>query len=109
VGVVQNQYRDGYSQVNQLGSPPPQQPVGSKPFLVVISAVLGALISTGTIISVLGKAFYVDRSEYNVKVLKDAEDKITVQQTLDRLNQALTRQEAAFEKLSDRVERIKTR
>jgi len=106
--VVQNPYYDGFSQPHQI-QPPPSPQVGSKTFVVVLSVILGTLISAGTIISVLGKAFFVDRVEYNVKLLKDAEEKVTVQQTLDRLNQALTRQEAAFDKLTERVERIKTR
>ena len=67
----------------------------------------GLILAVGTVIGVMGKAFYVTRDEYNTKNLRDAEESTTVKNTLDRVEKALSRQEASFDKLSDAVQAIK--
>jgi hypothetical protein len=79
----------------------------SKTFVAAIAAILGVLISAGTIIGVMGKAFYVQRSEYTEKNLRDAEATTIMQQSLTRMENTLNRQEAAFERLTDTVQTIK--
>ena len=79
----------------------------STSFIVALSVILGIIISAGTIFSALGKAFYVSRSEYNEMSMKNAEDTTTFKQTLNQIGKVLSRQETAFEKLSDSVEGIK--
>jgi len=79
----------------------------SMSFTIAISAILGVIIAAGTILGVVGRAFYVSREEYTEKTLKDAEEKTVMRQTMDRVDRTLTRQEAAFERLSDTVQTIK--
>jgi hypothetical protein len=77
-----------------------------KSFLAALSVIIGVLLAIGTIIGVMGKAFYVQRDEYTAKTLHDAEQDTATQQTLLRLGNALDRQEAAFNRLSETVQGI---
>ena len=79
----------------------------STSFLIALSVILGVLISLGVVVGVLGKAFYVQRDEYTSKNLRDAEVNTVTQQTLTRLENALGRQEAAFDRLSETVQTMK--
>ena len=79
----------------------------SMSFAIALSAILGVIIAAGTILGVVGRAFYVSREEYTEKTLKDAEEKTIMRQTMDRVDRTLSRQEAAFERLSDSVQTIK--
>jgi hypothetical protein len=79
----------------------------STSFLIALSVILGVLISLGVVVGVLGKAFYVQRDEYTAKNLRDAEINTVTQQTLTRLENALGRQEAAFDRLSETVQTMK--
>ena len=79
----------------------------STSFLIALSVILGVLMSLGVVVGVLGKAFYVQRDEYTAKNLKDAEVNTVTQQTLTRLENALSRQEAAFDRLSETVQTMK--
>lgn len=88
---------------------PPREPpreAGSK-LLTLVSIVLGVAISTGTVVGVLGKAFFVDRDEYNKMILRDAEDRVSFNEALKRVDSALARQEEALNKLSAAVESLK--
>ena len=84
-----------------------QTTVPSKAFIAAIAAILGVILSTGTIIGILGKAFYVQRDEYTQKNLRDAETTTIMQQTLTRLGTTLDRQAAAFDRVSEAVQTIK--
>ena len=81
--------------------------IGSRSFLVAISIIVGTILAAGGIIGVVGRAFYVTREEYTDKNLLNAEEKVAVRQTLDRLGHTMERQEAAFDKLSDAVQSVK--
>jgi len=85
--------------------PPTSSP--SKTFIAAIAAILGVLISSGTIIGVLGKAFYVQRDEYTQKTLRDAEAVTVIQQTLARMESALGRQGASVDKLAEDMQTIR--
>jgi hypothetical protein len=85
--------------------PPTASP--SKTFIAALAAILGVLISSGTIIGVLGKAFYVQRDEYTQKTLRDAETVTVIQQTLARMENAIGRQGASIDKLADTIQAIK--
>ena len=74
----------------------------------MVALVLGIAAATGTIAGVLGKAFYVPRSEYTDKVISDTVSRTEITETLSRVNITLQRQENAFDKLSDKVEAFKT-
>jgi hypothetical protein len=84
---------------------PPSVP--SKAFIAAIAAILGVILSAGTLIGILGKAFYVQRDEYTQKNLRDSETTTIMQQTLTRLGNTLDRQAAAFDRMSDTVQTIK--
>jgi hypothetical protein len=79
----------------------------STTFVVALSTILGIVIAAGAILGVMGNAFYVSRSEYTQKTLNEAQEAATVKYTLERVEKSLTRQEQAFEKLSDVVQTIK--
>jgi uncharacterized protein HemX len=79
----------------------------SMSFVVALSIIFGLIIASGTILGVVGKAFYVSREEYTAQSLNNAESKTSMKQTLERIDRTLTRQEASFEKLSEAVQGIK--
>jgi hypothetical protein len=81
--------------------------LGSSSFLAALAIILGIVISTGTILAVVGKAFYVERSEYNLATVVATEDKTKVSETLKQLRDTLTRQETSLQKLSDDIGDIK--
>lgn len=73
----------------------------------MIGLVFGIAVTTGTIAGVLGKAFYVPRTEYTDKVISDSVSRTEITETLSRIHVTLGKQEAAFDKLSDKVETLK--
>lgn len=77
--------------------------IGSSSFLAALAIILGIVISTGTILAVVGKAFYVERAEYNLAVVVAAEERTKVTETLKQLQNTLTRQDMSLQKLSDEV------
>lgn len=74
--------------------------IGSASFMATVALILGVVISTGTIVGFVGKAFYVERGEYNLAVVRAAEERIAVAETLKQLREAMHRQEATLEKLT---------
>jgi hypothetical protein len=89
-------------------TPPPvevtREPAGPRSFLIVLSTVLGIVIGIGVIVGGLGKAFFVEREEWNKQTLAGAEDKVTVNETLKRIDKALTHQEEVLDKLTNAIE-----
>lgn len=79
-----------------------------KSILVIVSVVVGIILGTGTIFGGVGKAFYVEREEYNARNLQDARDKVDVQKTIERVSDTLKRQEQALDKLSTTIDRLST-
>ena len=79
----------------------------SSAYLVPISVGLGVLIAAATIVSGLGKAFYVSRDEYTTQTLQYTQDKTVIQQTLERVDKTLTRQEGAVQKVFEIVQDLK--
>jgi len=74
--------------------------------LTAISISLGIIVTTGIVIGGLGQAFFVGRNEYNTQLLKDVRDKTEFSSAVEKLTQALSRQETAFEKMSQAVQAI---
>jgi hypothetical protein len=90
-------------------TPPPvevnsREPTGPRSFLIVLSTVIGIVIGIGVIVGGLGKAFFVEREEWNRQTLAGAEDKVTVNETLKRIDKALTRQEEVLDKLTGAID-----
>lgn len=79
---------------------------GNNPWKL-IAFFLGMVISGGTVISVVGKAFYVTRAEYTEKVQKDAVEQTTLKQTLENVSASLNQQKAEFKVLTDVVYNLK--
>lgn len=109
--VSRDDYFDMPEEISQVTAPDTRamsrQTATSTSFLVALSVILGVLISAGVVIGVLGKAFYVQRDEFTVKSLKDAEENTATQQTLTRLENTLERQAASFDRLSETVQAMK--
>lgn len=76
--------------------------------LAAISVVLGIVVGVGSIVGVVGKAFYVERSEYNALLVRMAEDKTRIDETFKRIDSSLARQEACLQKLTDSVDALRT-
>jgi hypothetical protein len=70
-----------------------------------ISVVLGLIITGGTILSVVGKAFYVTRGEYTDRVLQESLKEDRLATSLDTLRVSLTNLESI---LKQDVEAITT-
>ena len=102
----------------QLTPPPvmyePTKTVGSRAFITIVASILGATIAFGTVVSSLGNAFFVGRTEYNTKNTQDAAEKVVatgekvvVTEALKRIDLAMARQEAALNKLADAMDSIR--
>lgn len=96
-----------YSLPQTLRFETPKPAVGSLSFLTVISIILGIVLATGSVVGVVGKAFFVDRNEYNVQVVTSAEERGKVTETLKRLDQSIARLEASIEKISTTVDSLR--
>ncbi len=74
-----------------------------------IALFLGMIVTGGTILSVVGKAFYVTRAEYTEKNQRDAVEQTTLKQTLENVRVALDNQKTEFKSLSDIVKQLEIR
>jgi len=88
-------------------TPPPPVTPASRSLLVILSVVLGMVIALGTIAGGLGNAYFVGRTEYTQQTLQAASEKVSAAESLKRIDLALSRQEAALEKLSASVETLR--
>jgi hypothetical protein len=69
-----------------------------------ISAALAGILVAGTLVGVLGRAFFVDRTEYTNDNKANAVEHAQVRQTLDRVARALDDQTAAIRDLQKIVQ-----
>jgi len=81
--------------------------IGSASFVVTVGLILGIVISTGTVIGVVGKAFYVERTEYNLAAVQAATEKTTLTEAVKQMREAMTRQEETLRRLTDDIALIK--
>jgi hypothetical protein len=72
-----------------------------------VSFVLGLILVAGTLVSTLGKSFYVTRTEYTDKVQHDAVDISNLIQTVSSIKESLRDQMVAFKELRETVDRFK--
>jgi ABC-type siderophore export system fused ATPase/permease subunit len=79
----------------------------SATFVTSISVLLGVIIAMGMILGVVGDAFYVSRTEYTIKNLKDTETAATFNSTLLQLKDAMSAQTASFKEMSGKIENIR--
>ncbi len=79
----------------------------SMSFVIALSIILGCIIASGTILGVVGKAFYVSRDEYTQKNLSDAENAVVIKASVERFEHVLSRMDSTLDKLSDTVQAIK--
>ncbi len=75
--------------------------IGSPSFLAAISIIIGIVLGVGAIVGTVGKAFYVERSEYNLATVRSAEDRTMVGESLKQVRETLSRQEAVLRKLTE--------
>ena len=73
-----------------------------------ISFILGLIVAGGTVFSILGKAFYVTRTEYTDKVLSDSVERTDVKKTLEAMNKLLGNVESSLKDLSITVDDLKS-
>lgn len=81
--------------------------IGSASFLTTVGVILGIVISTGTILGVVGKAFYVERTEYNLAVVRAAEERTAVAETLKQVREGMARQEVTLQKLTEDLDSVR--
>jgi hypothetical protein len=72
-----------------------------------VSFVLGLILVAGTLISTLGKSFYVTRIEYTDKVQHDAVDISNLTQSVSSIKESLRDQMVAFKDLRETVDRFR--
>lgn len=75
--------------------------------LVGLSAALAVVATGAAILGFVGRTLYVTRDEYTSHTVVNVEDKAVFQQTMRRVEDLLSRQESAFEKLSDTVQTLR--
>ena len=98
---------DGVVPVQHHRIDQPSSRTRSLNFITGLSIVLGIVIACGVIVGGLGRAFFVAREEYQAKIVKDTEEKTSIGAALDRIGHTLSRQEAAFDKMSQEVQSIR--
>jgi hypothetical protein len=76
-------------------------------FMIALSIVLGATIAAGTILSTVGNAFFVTRTEFQNHEKNDVGETTTVRQTLNQIDKTLAAQSASFKELAASVEGIR--
>ena len=95
---------DGYEHT------PPPEPIKKQPslgFMIALSIVLGVTIAAGTILSTVGNAFFVTRTEFQGHEKNDVEVTTTVKQTLKQIDNTLAAQSISFKELAASVEGIR--
>jgi hypothetical protein len=84
----------------------PQPAIGSRVFVMAISTLLGIVVATTTIVGFTGRYFYVDRSEYSDKSVREAEDRGKLQNLLGRVEATLSQQTITLSRLEATVREI---
>lgn len=72
-----------------------------------IAIVLGMILTGGTILSVVGKAFYVTRNEYTDRVLQESVKEDRLANSLDTLRVSISNLEAILKQDVDAITTIK--
>lgn len=75
----------------------------------IAATILGIVVSVGIIIGVLGKAFYVERTEYTSKVLSDTIERGNTQQDIRLIKESQARLEKSLADLSGEVKALASR
>jgi hypothetical protein len=89
---------------------------GSRVSIAAISTALAVLVSTIAIVGFVGKYFYVDRTEYSEKALRESEERGQlrgvmgrVDATLVQMKDLIDRQEKAIDRMSETVKSLELR
>jgi len=69
-----------------------------------ITIFLSAVLAVGTVVGVLGRAFYVGRDEYTASETASVVSREAIRQTLDRVDRQLVVQTLALTKLSETLQ-----
>lgn len=85
----------------------PQRTVGSRSFLIVLSTILGIILTTGAVLGVVGKAFYVEREEYTQKNIQNTQDRVVFTEGLKSITSRLDRLDATIDRLAVVVQDLK--
>jgi hypothetical protein len=86
----------------------PSPKVGSGSFLATISIIVGIVVGLGTIFGVVGKAIYVERSEYQQKLVKDVQDSGALATTLEKISARIAQQESVLGRMEVSLDRLAT-
>jgi hypothetical protein len=82
-----------------------QQPSGSNPrSWHWITVFLSAVLAVGTLVGVLGRAFFVQRDEYTVSETANVVSHEAMRQTLDRVDRTLIAQTQALTEMAKAVQ-----
>ena len=91
--------------------PEPQAPsprVGSGSFLATLSIIVGIVVGVGIVFSTVGKAFYVERTEYQQKLVKDVQDSGSLATTLEKISARIVLQESVLGRMEANLDRLAT-
>ena len=98
---------DGYGPYTPTPLPEPVKKQPSLGFMIALSIVLGVTIAAGTILSTVGNAFFVTRTEFQNHEKNDVEVTTTVKQALNQIDKTLSSQAASFKELAASVEGVR--
>jgi hypothetical protein len=73
----------------------------------MVSLILGLIVAGGSILSVVGKAFYVTRTEYTDRVLSESLKQDRLAQSLDTLRLSISSLEASVKQDTEAIGLLK--
>lgn len=95
-------------------TPPPTYPTpapvaGTRWFTAlvsVLSGLIGIVIGMSAVFGGLGKAFFVERSEYTFKNEQDVRDKTSIDAALKNFGLRFDRQESALDRMANSIDKM---
>ena len=83
---------------------PARPVVGSRTFVAIVSTILGIIVSVTTIQAFTGKYFFVDRTEYSEKSLRESEERGKTQGLLGKIEAVLSQQTTALNRAESKID-----
>ena len=80
--------------------------IGSRPFVAIISTIVGIISAVTVVVGFTGKYFFVDRSEYNETALRQSEDRGKLQGSLSRIDLTLLQQTTVLERQEKKIDNL---
>lgn len=103
-GIPTTASDEQYTPTPVLVREPAQPVVGSRTFVAIVSTILGIIVSVTTIQAFTGKYFFVDRTEYSEKSLRESEERGKLQGLLGKIEATLSQQTTALSRAESKID-----